>query len=93
MKYWQQIPSDRLDILITHGPPFGVLDKCNNNRLAGCEDLLEVITHVKPKYHLFGHIHEGYGIAQNGYTTFINASILDENYILKNMPVIFDIKK
>jgi len=61
-EHWKNIPDDT-DILITHGPPLGILDRCSNGHKAGDACLLkEVKERVKPKYHLFGHIHEAYGI-------------------------------
>ena len=56
---WKQIPSDT-DILVTHGPPLGFGDLCKRGNRAGCVDLLHTVQQrVKPKYHVFGHIHEG----------------------------------
>ena len=56
---WNQIPSDT-DILVTHGPPLGFGDECKRGNRAGCVDLLHTVQQrVKPKYHIFGHIHEG----------------------------------
>ena len=83
-KYWQQIPIDT-DILITHCPPFGILDKNGFGSLEGCKDLLDIIQNqVKPRFHIFGHIHEAYGQVQIGQTTFINASMVDlQNWITK----------
>ena len=58
-KKWQQIP-EGIDFLVTHGPPLGYRDNLANGGKAGCLDLLYEIKHrVKPKYHIFGHIHEG----------------------------------
>ena len=55
---WRQIPKET-DILITHGPPLGVLDLCHSGHRSGCLSLLHhVLERVKPKYHIFGHIHE-----------------------------------
>ncbi len=53
---WDQIP-EGLDILITHGPPYQILDLTAKKVNAGCPILLEKIKHLKPKIHLFGHIH------------------------------------
>lgn len=89
-KYWDKIPQNT-DILITHGPPFRILDQTISGSNAGCEDLLKKIELIKPKYHLFGHIHEAYGVYETAYTTFINGSILDEGYRISNLPISFNI--
>lgn len=49
------------------------------------------VTQVKPKFHIFGHIHEDYGRFAKGETSFINASILDDWYEMKNKPIILDL--
>lgn len=81
------IPMD-IDILITHGPPHGHLDTVigTYNNL-GCELLNERVKVVKPKIHVFGHIHSGYGYKFDGNTHYINASVLDENYVFRNKPL------
>ena len=89
-KHWEHIPSD-VDVLITHGPPLGILDETMHGECVGCEDLLEKINTVKPKYHIFGHIHEGYGSLSKNGTQFINASILDAGYVIRNKPVVLDV--
>ncbi len=84
---WNAIPNDT-DILLTHGPPHGILDQTKSGYYVGCELLIGKIIKVKPKLHIFGHIHEGYGIYRARYgTTFVNCSVVDENYNLKNKPV------
>lgn len=90
-KHWQLIPDD-IDILITHGPAHGILDKTSRGELVGCEDLLKKIKKVKPKFHIAGHIHEAYGIEQHDATTFINASVLNLKYELVNEPIVFEIR-
>lgn len=72
---WSRIPQDT-DVLITHGPPKGILDKIRRTgRPGGCSDLRHhVLKRVKPKLHCFGHIHEGHGIEEHGGVTFINAA-------------------
>lgn len=89
---WDLIPPDT-DILITHGPPAGHGDKTIHNKYVGCVDLLEVIEQIKPKYHIFGHIHEGYGITTNNHTTFINASICNAGLQTVNKPIVFQVPK
>lgn len=89
---WEMIPSDT-DILVTHTPPIGHGDLCCNGVRAGCVELLTTVQNrVKPKYHVFGHIHEGYGISSDGKIIYINASTCDLNYLPSNPPIVFDIK-
>lgn len=88
--HWQLIPIDT-DILITHGPAFGQLDKTTRGENVGCEDLLHTIDKIKPKVHICGHIHEGYGQTISSKTKFINASVLDEKYGLTNPPITFEL--
>ena len=91
LDHWSKIPSG-IDILISHGPPLGHGDKCQSGARAGCSELLATIQkRVKPKYHIFGHIHEGYGVTTDGETTFINASSVNISYRQVNDPVIFDL--
>lgn len=87
---WQQIPSN-LDILITHGPPFGILDRNSGGLNVGCSALLETVKVKKPKIHVFGHIHEGYGIVEKNGTIFINASLCNANYNLVNKPIVVEL--
>eukprot|EP00591_Stephanopyxis_turris_P012404 CAMPEP_0195530426 /NCGR_PEP_ID=MMETSP0794_2-20130614/33312_1 /TAXON_ID=515487 /ORGANISM="Stephanopyxis turris, Strain CCMP 815" /LENGTH=217 /DNA_ID=CAMNT_0040661941 /DNA_START=316 /DNA_END=969 /DNA_ORIENTATION=+ len=90
---WDRIPTET-DILITHGPPLGHGDKCQDGTRAGCVDLLATITErVKPLYHISGHIHEGYGVTTNGMTTFINASTCNFFYRANNPAVVFDLPR
>jgi len=106
-KYWDHIPSG-LDILITHGPPYGILDQRvppGKRKLApwedeeafagsdpvGCKELLAAVERARPRVHVFGHIHRGYGTAQNPHTTFYNASICNESYEPVNNPWVIDL--
>lgn len=86
---WYKIP-DGTDILVTHGPPFGILDTTGTNgeSVGNVELLDEVTKRVGPKLHVFGHIHENGGKTMDvGSTTFINASIMNEVYDPVNEPV------
>lgn len=91
-KYWDMIPDDT-DVLITHGPPWGLLDQINPGREVehlGCGELLKAVRRVKPKLHVFGHIHGGYGSFKEGPTQFVNASLLNEAYKPVNAPIVVD---
>jgi predicted phosphohydrolase len=70
---WAMIPVG-VDVLITHGPPEGILDRTNRGDLAGCRDLLKRVWEVKPRLHVFGHIHEAVGRLDIEETIYVNAS-------------------
>jgi Icc-related predicted phosphoesterase len=90
-EYWDKIPTDT-DVLITHGPPFGILDRVIGKNISlGCEELLKKVKEIKPKVHAFGHIHSGYGIFYDGNTQFINASNLSESYFVTYNPVNYEL--
>jgi Icc-related predicted phosphoesterase len=88
---WDAIP-DNTDILITHGPAFGVLDTVAGKMWdnLGCQLLTNKIKSIKPKIHVCGHIHSGYGYYFDGDTHFINASVLNEAYQYTNKPITID---
>lgn len=95
-KKWDLIPQDT-DILITHGPPFGVLDqvtyssKAEDGKFAGCVDLRNAVRRIQPRLHVFGHIHEGYGHTKLNYeakdSRCLNVSIMNEEYNPINQPI------
>jgi len=79
-RVWAQIPTG-LDVLITHGPPYGILEQtAAGGEDLGCVELLKAVKAKKPRVHIFGHIHGGAGTFENGDTRFINAAYLDEQY-------------
>lgn len=88
---WNKIPKNT-DVLITHTPPIGHGDLVCSGVRAGCVELLTIVQkYIKPKYHVFGHIHEGYGITSDGKIIFVNASTCDINYTPNNLPIVFDV--
>lgn len=93
-KYWDDIPDDT-DVLITHGPPFGILDtispKSQKGHL-GCEELYKRVMGLPNlKAHVFGHIHGGAGQIKIDNTTFLNASVCTENYAPLNSPLVIEL--
>jgi Icc-related predicted phosphoesterase len=83
-KFIKAIPSDT-DVLITHEPPYGVLDFADDFNY-GSEDLLERVCKVKPRLHLFGHIHAQNGVKRIYTTTYCNASIMNDRYLVAQRP-------
>ena len=86
---WELIPPET-DVLITHGPPLGYGDLTSRGEYVGCADLLESVRQKRPKLHIFGHIHEGYGMTHNQHTTFINASSCTLQYQPAQRPIVYD---
>ena len=81
-RLWAKIPDD-IDILVTHGPPYGILD--NPVEKYGNRQLLKRVTKIQPQFHIFGHIHEEGGRRHYiGKTTFANVCM---------EPYVFEIKK
>jgi len=92
-KHWDLIPNDT-DVLITHGPSMGTLDQAAPHfasKHLGCYDLREAIKRVRPKVHVFGHIHGGTYFGQHIFrdgTDHYNASVVNEAYKVVNKPII-----
>ncbi|MGB2631133.1 MAG: metallophosphoesterase [Candidatus Omnitrophota bacterium] len=74
---------DRKTILITHGPPKGVLDRVANGLRAGSESILNLVKNKQPIFHIFGHIHEAFGNAKIDNTICCNASCLWTDWFLR----------
>jgi len=87
---WAMIPDDT-DVLITHGPPHGILDANIHGEACGCERMLPRVMDIKPKVHIFGHIHLGSGITEIEGIKFVNAAIANERYELLGKPIEFDV--
>ncbi len=86
---WALIPDDT-DILITHGPPFGVLDRAADGTHCGSKCLADRLLELKLRLHVFGHIHEGYGSQDERHLT-VNCSLMNEFYVPVNKPVTIEI--
>jgi len=92
-KHWDLIPQG-VDIICTHGPCYGILDgveKFNGTEHCGDKQLLDRVLEVKPKFHLSGHIHPGWGTHVQDGITFINAAICNDSYDAVNLPITFEI--
>jgi predicted phosphohydrolase len=72
-RIWAAIP-EGLDLLITHGPPAGIGDRVSDTRREGCADLAARVARVRPRVHVFGHIHEDGGVWEQHGTLFANVT-------------------
>jgi len=84
--HWKKIPNNT-DILITHTPPKGILDESNKETEIGCPYLRKQISIIKPKFHIFGHLHENYGKVILQETTYVNATSFIQNLSIPNPPI------
>lgn len=90
-QHWDLIPSNT-QVLITHGPPFGILDHVKrldgSEEQTGCPQLLDTILNTQVQTHIFGHIHEEYGSFHQDGVDFLNVSTMNQVYKIANQPVV-----
>ncbi len=86
-----------VDILITHGPPYGFGDYCadikNQHKMVhvGCPALMERIVETEPMLAVFGHIHKGFGTRVLGNTILANVSLVNNIYNPAHVPQLFNL--
>lgn len=84
---------DGLDVLMVHGPPFGVLDRARRGVDTGSHALRRAIERARPQVAIFGHIHEAHGAELLGATRCLNVSLVDERYVVRHTPVEIEIDR
>lgn len=85
-RHWKRMGN--VDILITHGPPAGILDMADqDSESLGDPQLLEAVQRMPPLLHVYGHVHGGYGQQVIGETHFINCALLGVDGELAFRPV------
>lgn len=89
---WSRIP-EGLDILVTHGPPLAIRDRTLYGELAGDRLLWERIEQVKPRLHVFGHVHGEYGTLAQGGTLFANVATCNDRYQPVQPPMVFAVSR
>ena len=82
---------DYTDVLITHSPPFGILD-VDDNIHYGSEELLSRISALNLRAHLFGHIHANHGMTSVGEIKFSNGAIMNTDYKHLLNPIMLEIQ-
>jgi len=100
-KHWDKIPNDT-QVLITHGPAFGICDKVYgyspgmdeseaNYGHAGCKDLLSQIEKIKPLIHISGHLHQGRGNSVINGVHYYKSTVVNEKYKVVHEPFVVEI--
>ena len=90
-KLFEKIP-ENTNVLITHCPPAGILDKLESGEHVGDIALKARIPMLPElKLNVFGHIHNKYGIKKTKKVTYVNASLCNERYELTNAPIVINI--
>jgi Icc-related predicted phosphoesterase len=94
VRAYSTIPMDA-DILITHGPPYGVLDEspAEYPGPAGDPELRAAVIRVRPKLHVFGHVHAGYGVRPTRHTMFVNAALFGLDGSLDRRPIVVELSQ
>lgn len=87
---WDLVPAG-IDVLLTHGPPRGILDRTARGEDVGDDDLLAAVLRVRPRLHVFGHIHESHGTVVRDGVTFVNAACCDLRYRPTQPPIVIDL--
>lgn len=87
-----RVPIDGIDVLVTHSPPFGMLDLNSHSTHCGTQAIDWFSTNSSPHIHAFGHIHESYGVFEGEYTTYINAAICSHFGVVKK-PISVNVNK
>ena len=59
---------------MTHCPPLGILDETTGGKHGGSAYLKKVVVKRRPKYHVFGHIHEAAGMFKADGITYLNVA-------------------
>jgi Icc-related predicted phosphoesterase len=90
---YSRIPIDT-DVLISHGPPWGLLDSATGESYhAGDPELLRAIRKLTLKLHVWGHIHAAHGVKITEKTAFVNAALLGEDGGIDREPIVLRIQR
>lgn len=90
-RIYAPMPAD-LDILVTHTPPYGILDSEHGSKAhGGCPVLTDFVAGRKPRLHVFGHIHCGYGMLRAGEQMFVNAALFTEYGDVDRHPILVEL--
>ena len=91
--FWEENLESNLDVVITHGPPYGVLDLEPVGHIGDWYLLDQIANYAKPSLHAFGHVHHCYGGRKYKNTLFVNASSCSGDRVVHglNKPVVVDL--
>ncbi len=89
-RVWARVPAG-VDVLLTHSPAHGILDRTDADEAVGCERLAAELSRIAPRLHVFGHIHEAYGDVTIGRTRHVNASTCDLRYRPVQAPIVVEL--
>ena len=88
---WRQIPTG-VDVLVTHSAPKEIMDYDLRGDRGGCELLRDELRRIKPRLHVFGHLHGTHDVVEKDGTIFVNASICDEHYEVHREPIVIELE-
>jgi len=88
---WRKIPTG-IDVLVTHTPPYEIMDHDPRGGRSGCELLREELKRIQPRLHVFGHLHSTHGVVEKDGTIFVNACIADDRYEVHREPIVIELE-
>ena len=88
---WSHVPHGT-DVLISHGPPRGILDVTEDGESVGSVAHRARVRTIRPKLNVFGHIHETYGSERHYEVDYVNATLVNFQYEMVNQPVLYDLE-
>lgn len=94
---WRKIPgrdpqtNEGIDVLVTHTPPYEIMDTDPRGGRSGCELLRAELERIRPRLHVFGHLHGTHGVVEKNGAIYVNASICDDRYDVHREPIVVDL--
>jgi hypothetical protein len=79
-----------IDVMMTHGPPMGILDATYRGEPVGCQHLLRAARRCKPRLHCFGHIHEAWGAKRIKWKAEEELDVPAEEHVEESTDVLVD---
>lgn len=84
---------ENIDILVTHQPPYGILDysRVTGEHIGSTVLYWQIMRRIRPKVHIFGHNHSGHGVQEIDGIKFVNAALCDDENKPYAQPIVIEV--